>query len=96
MTNTNPHECAEKMMSLSEEQSRLIDEITELEENEAKFLYEHKEKYGSDKATLMAWRVTQDGLRQNRVDNRLKAIKGELSVLKNYLRHCENSARSLY
>lgn len=92
----NPHQQAEKMMSLSEEQSRLGEEATTLEIAEALYLNEFRANHASDKAVQSAWKVTEKGQRQIRVVNRLKDIKSELSVIKNYLRHAENSARNIY
>lgn len=92
----SPQEAAEKMMLLSEKQSRLSDEATRLEIGENQFLFENREKYGSDKATNIAWKVTKDGTRQVEVVNKLRSLKSELSVIKNFLRHEENKARNLY
>lgn len=94
--NLSPQQAADSMMALSEEQSRLSDEATELEIAEALYLNEFRDSHKSDKATLSAWRVTEKGQRQIRVENRLKSLKSELSVIKNFLRHEENKARNLY
>lgn len=91
-----PQVAADSMMSLSEEQSRLSDEATELEIKEQLYLHDQRHNYKSDKATVSAWKVTESGQRQIRVENRLKSLKSELSVIKNFLRHEENKARNLY
>lgn len=100
MTGTNiditPQEAAERMMTLSEEQSCLIEEGTDLEIAEALYLNEFRAAHASDKAVQNAWKVTERGQRQAKVEGRLKALKSELSVLKNFLRHAENKARNLY
>lgn len=84
------------MMALSEEQSRLSDEATELEIAEQLYLHANREHHKSDKATLSAWKVQEQGMRQIRVEGRLTVLKSELSVIKNFLRHEENKARNLY
>lgn len=94
--NLTPQEAAEKMMSLSEEQSKLSDEATDLEIAEALYLNEFRETYKSDKAVQNAWKITEKGQRQVRVVGRLKTLKSELSVIKNFLRHEENKARNIY
>lgn len=91
-----PQEAAEKMMTLSEEQSRLSDEATEFEIAEALYLNEFRDSHKSDKAVQSAWKVTEKGQRQIRVVGKLKVLKSELSVIKNFLRHEENKARNLY
>ncbi len=91
-----PQQAADSMMALSEEQSRLSDEATRLEIQENLYLFQNREKYGSDKATLTAWKVTTEGIDQVKVVNRLKSLKSELSVIKNFLRHSENVAKGIY
>lgn len=91
-----PQEAADRMMGLSEEQSRLSDEATELEIAQNLYLHANREHHKSDKATLSAWAVTEQGQRQIRVEGRLKVLKSELSVIKNFLRHSENVARNIY
>lgn len=93
--NLTPQEASDRMLTLSEEQSRLSDEATELEIAEQLYLHAHRENHKSDKATLSAWKVTEQGQRQIRVIGRLKVLKSELSVLKNFLRHEENKARNI-
>ena len=94
--NLTPQQAADSMMALSEEQSRLSDQATILEIEEAKFLHSMVGEYKTAVATKMAWRASEKGIQQIEVENRLKMIKSELSVIKNYLRHCENSARNIY
>lgn len=91
-----PQEAAEKMLTLSEEQSRLTDKLIELEEMEARWFSENRDKYKSDTATKNAWKTTIAGRDQNRLNLKMKAIKSELSTIKNYLRHCENVGRGIY
>lgn len=91
-----PQQAAEKMMSLSEEQSRLSDEATDLEIEENHYLMTHRADHASDRAVQSAWKTTDKGIRQIRVEGRLKSLKSELSVIKNFLRHSENVARNIY
>ena len=91
-----PNEASDRMMILSEEQSRLAEEATELEIAEQLYLHENREKFQSDKATLNDWLVTENGQKQIRVEGRMKQIRSELSVIKNFLRHAENCARGIY
>lgn len=92
----SPHEAADKLMTLSEEQSRLIEEATVLEEKETLFFVSERKNFDSDKACSMSFKGSVDGLQLNRVSNRIKAIRSELSTLKSFLRHKENEARNLY
>lgn len=91
-----PEQAANKMMDLSEEQSRLSDRATELEVAEQLFLHQNRENFKSDKATVSAWKVTEQGIEQIRAIGRLRVLKSELSVIKNFLRHEENKARNIY
>ncbi len=96
--NETPQQAAERMMSLSEEQSRLSDEYADLEEKRLRHFKEHRSDaiYKSDKACERAWEGTEDGIRNMRIEIRLKNLGKELSVIKTFLRHEENKARNLY
>lgn len=91
-----PQEAAEKMLALSEEQSRLSDRAVQLEIDEQLYLHTNRDKHKSDKSNLSSWKVTDRGIEQIRVVGRLKVLKSELSVIKNFLRHEENKARNIY
>jgi len=91
-----PQEAAEKMMELSEAQSRLSDEYTDLEEKKLRHFSQFRADHKSDKACDMAWSATDDGIRHMRLHFELKKLAKELSVIKTFLRHEENKARNLY
>lgn len=91
-----PQEAADKMLLLSEEQSRLSDEYAELEEHRLRHFKENRENFKSDKACETAWQATEEGIKHMRLNLSLKKIAKELSVLKTFLRHEENKARNIY
>jgi hypothetical protein len=91
-----PQEASNKMMGLSEEQSRLSDEYADLEEKKVRHFIEHRPDYKSDKACENQWLATEDGIRHMRIGLTLKKLAKELSVIKTFLRHSENIARNLY
>lgn len=91
-----PQEEAERMMELSERQSRLSDEYADLEEKKLRHFAQFRSEYKSDKACDMAWSATDDGIRHMRLNLELKKLAKELSVIKTFLRHEENKARNLY
>lgn len=92
----NPHEAAERMITLSEEQSRLSEEATELEIKGELFVHAYRDTYKTTTATKTAWKVSEEGQRQTRVENRIRDIRSELSVIKNFLRHKENEGKNIY
>ena len=94
MNHLTPTEAADSMMGLSEEQSRLSETATELEIAEALYLDQSLEKTAV--MALRKWRASELGQKQIRVKGRLKSLKNELSVIKNYLRHKENEGRNIY
>lgn len=91
-----PQQAAEKMMGLSEEQSRLSDEYADLEEKKLRHFSQFRAEYKSDKACDSTWMATEDGIRHMRLNLELKKLAKELSVIKTFLRHSENVARSIY
>jgi len=91
-----PQEAAEKMMGLSEEQSRASDEYADLEEKKLRHFSEKRTEYKSDKACDTAWQATEDGIKHMRLGIKLKELTRKLSAIKAFLRHSENIARNIY
>lgn len=91
-----PQEAADKMLALSEKQSRYSDAYATLEERKLRHFSQNRENYKSDKACETAWQATEDGIKHMRLHLELKKLAKELSVLKTFLRHEENKARNLY
>ena len=96
MRELTPQEAADRMIFLSEEQTRLSEEFADLEEKKLKHFAANRESFKSDKACDRAWEATEDGIRSMRIHLKLKDLAKELSVLKVFLRHEENKARNLY
>lgn len=94
--NLTPQQAAEKMMGLSEEQSRYSDQYADLEEKKLRHFSLYRAEYKSDKACENAWQATEDGIKHMRLNLELKKLAKELSVIKTFLRHEENKARNLY
>ena len=67
--------------SLSELESQLYLELSELEKSEALFLDACEEKTNADKERK--WKASKEGLRQIDVKNYIRAIKPLLSSVKN-------------
>lgn len=91
-----PHQIAEDRMTLSEEYSRLSDELGDLMELQAVYFNTERTNHKSDKATERAFDTTPSGIRANRIKLRLKAIEKELSATNTYLRLLENQGKNLY
>lgn len=91
-----PEEAAQKLITLSEEQSRLSDEFADLEEKKLTHFSETRKNFKSDTACDREWEATTDGIRAMRLRLKMKDVGKELSVLKTFLRHEENKARNLY
>ena len=96
MNAINPEVIAEKRITLSEEYSRLSDELASLEMLYSKFFIQERENYKSDKAVEMAYNGTESGLRAIGLRRREKAITKEMSALNSYLQVKNNQARNHY
>lgn len=91
-----PGEAAEKRIILSEEYSRLSDEMGELEQKVAMYFVTHRVDYKSDTACERAFDATEDGQRLIFLHRRTKGLEKEISALNSYLRTKENEARNYY
>lgn len=94
--NLLPQQAAEKLLDLSEEQSRVSDEYADLEEQMLRFFVLKRHDFKSAKDCERAWQGSESGIKHMRLGLELKKIAKELSVLKTFLRHEENKARNLY
>ncbi len=92
----NPQDVAEKIISLSEEYSRISDEMAGLEMLEAKFFQQESDKYTSDRACSRAFNATESGLRLITLKRKEKSLKQEINALKSFLRVKSDQARNLY
>lgn len=96
MNPLSPQVAADSMLELSERQSRYSDEYADLEESRLRHFSQFRAGYKSDKACENAWQGTEEGIKHMRLNLELKKLAKELSVIKTFLRHCENIAKNLY
>lgn len=94
----NPHEIAERRITLAEEYSRISDEMAGIEMLEAKFFQDVSimERYDTDKAKSRAFNVTESGLMLIALKRREKAIRQEMTAYNSYLRVMSEQGRNLY
>lgn len=91
-----PQQASDKMLELSERQSRYSDEYANLEEQRLRHFILNRPRHKSDKACENEWAGSEDGIKHMRLHLELKKLAKELSVIKTFLRHSENIARNLY
>ncbi len=94
--NITPSQAVEEIMKLSEEQSRLSEEFTELEVAKIEHFNTFRVDFKSDKAVEMAFSRSPKGIEHLKMQMRLKILAKELSVLKTLMRHFENQGRNIY
>lgn len=92
----NPNEAAEKRITLSEEYSRLSDEMGELEQDEAHYFVDERESHKSDKACQRAFDATDEGQRLIYLKRHLKGLEQQLNALSSLINVANNQARSVY
>lgn len=91
-----PHEAADRRVTLSEEYSRLSDEMSELKKLSVKWFATNRPDHKSDKACERSFDATNEGLRMIELTFRLKAIEKEMSSLNTFIRNAENQAKNYY
>ena len=85
MNHLTPAEAAEKRIKLSEEYSRLSDEMGLLEQKEAVFFHEKREGYKTDKAAQIAYNASQEGQRLIYLKRHCKGREKEISALNSFI-----------
>lgn len=91
-----PGELADDLLKLSEESSRLGDELAEILMKKPKIWLEMRGNYESDTRTERAYEATMDGTKELWLKLRLKGNDRMCSAIKTKLRIMENESRNLY
>ena len=92
----NPDQAAEKRMKLSEEYSRLSDEMAGLEQQEALYVHAHKDEHKTDKATQRAWDASAEGQRLIYLKRHCKGLEKEISGLNSFISVANHKAMGHY
>lgn len=94
--NPNPQQIAEERLILSEEYSRLSDELATIDQSLAKSFITRRNEFKSDKACDRAFDATDAGQRRIWLMARCKSIMREMSAKNSYLRVLENQGKNYY
>lgn len=92
----NPNEAAEKRMTLSEEYSRLSDEMGILEQKEAQYIHTFRADHKSDKSAQRAFDVTTEGQRLIYLKRHCKGLEKDISGLNSFISVANHQAMGHY
>jgi hypothetical protein len=92
----NPHVLAEKRILLSEEYSRLSEQESLIVKNKAVVWPEMRKNVKSVAEADRMWEMSTDGVDEQLIKIRQKAIEKELSAINSFLHTLENHAKGYY
>ena len=90
------HEYAEKMIFLSEEYSRYSGEVTKLLKAEADHYEKERPNCKSDTAVARAFSRTDEGIRKNTLEIKLKVIELQMRAIKTFIYNATQEALGHY
>lgn len=91
-----PGQLADRLLEIAEESSRFSGELIELLQPKPEAWTELRKLHQSDKATDVAWDMTEHGRREMWLKMRIKSNDRLSSAIKTKLRILENEARNIY
>lgn len=92
----NPHVLAEKLLTLSHEYSLYSGELAKLTKVEAEHYNSTRPHVKSDTAVERQFQASDEGIKMQTVQLKLKSISKEMSAIKSYIEVLTNEARGLY